>query len=154
MLSICLIKELRSSSRTMNPFWHNCSFHLLNCCQKSLYGGHDANINLVYAVLKRTSVNVLTRTNTQENVRSCSICTEETEMNDGEQVASLIARCWTAPDYQLCFLPSICFNLFKHTEAHFILIKIDEMAWNQLSHIGAALTTVTPSLYPQLPLSS
>lgn len=39
-------------------------------------------------------------------------------------------------------------------EAHFILIKIDEMAWNQLSQIVAALATVWLLPYPQLPLSS
>ena len=87
-----------------------------------------------------------THTHTKKSAQSCSVYTHthtpEAEMNDGERAASLKARCSTNCDYQLWFPPSICFNLFKRTEAHFILIKIDEMAWNQLSHTVAALTTV------------
>lgn len=68
--------------------------------------------------------------------------------------SSLKACCYTNCDYQLWFPPSICFNLFKHTDAHLILIKIDEVAWNQLNHIVAALTTVWLPPYPQLLLFS
>lgn len=80
--------------------------------------------------------------------------TKELEMSDEEWATSLKAQCWTNCDYQLWFPPSICFNLFKCAEAHFIWIKIDEMARNQLSDIVAVLTKVWLCPHSELLLSS
>lgn len=75
-------------------------------------------------------------------------------MSDEEWPASLKAHRWTNCDYQLWFPPSICFNLFKCAEAHFIWIKIDEMARNQLSDIVAVLSKVWLCPHSGLRLSS
>lgn len=74
--------------------------------------------------------------------------------------ASLKACRQTNCDDQLRFPPSICFNLFKRAEADFFLIRIDELAWNQLSHVvvGAHKTVTSSSSSLQcltaLPLST